>query len=85
MTVRSVEVIHMKVINYSKEHVHILSRSGGETCHLSRNWNRCTAGTEHSLADATTIRKREDALYYDGDEWVDARKEHQRASEYRDE
>jgi hypothetical protein len=68
----------MKVINYSDEHIHILSRANGETCHLSRNWNRCTAGTDHQLKDADPIRKREDALYHDGNEWRDARKEHVR-------
>jgi hypothetical protein len=64
-----------KVIRYSDEHIHILSRRHGETCHLSRNWNRCAAG-DNTMRDAEPIRKREDALYYDGNDWRDARQDH---------
>jgi hypothetical protein len=54
-------------IQYSDEHVHIIDETT-ETCFLSRNWSRCTAGRGHTLADADGECDA-DTAYWDGDQW----------------
>lgn len=56
-------------IQYSNEHLHIIDEDGTETCYLSRNWTRCTAGTGHSVKDASGETAFNATGYYDGEEW----------------
>ena len=72
---------NFRVVKYSNEHIHVVEideETGAvwtDTCHLSRNWNRCTAPDLSKLTikdfDSDDMpESADDFKYYDGNDWV---------------